>query len=100
MRGRALIPCARARAHARGGTLLIAAARYKPENVYSTGPYPLNMLGVLERSPNLHLSDAIKSSLANQDLMNYDFDRVNAEVPPQYPHSTPRVPQYCSTPQT
>jgi len=54
--------------------------KYKPENVYSTGPYPLNMLGVLERSPNLHLSDAIKSSLANQDLMNYDFDRVNAEL--------------------
>jgi hypothetical protein len=24
------------------------------------------MLGVLERSPNLHLSDAIKSGLANQ----------------------------------
>merc|ERR1719223_891794 len=41
---------------------------YKPELIYSEGPYPLNLIGVIERSPNLHLTDGIMSSLSLRDL--------------------------------
>lgn len=52
---------------------------YKPEEIYSVGPYPLNLLGVVERSPNLSFMDAISSSLSLQDLLFFDFDTVNAK---------------------
>lgn len=49
----------------------------KPEVIYSVGPYPLNLLGIIARSPNLKWSDAIKSTLGLPDLMFYDFDHIN-----------------------
>jgi CRISPR/Cas system-associated endoribonuclease Cas2 len=49
---------------------------YKPEIIYSKGPYPLNLFGIIERSPNLSLDDIIKSSLALPDFAFYDFDNV------------------------
>lgn len=52
---------------------------YKPELIYSKGPYPLNLLGVVERSPNLSLMDGILSSLSLRDLLFFDFDRINSE---------------------
>ncbi|CAF0759935.1 unnamed protein product [Brachionus calyciflorus] len=50
---------------------------YKPEVIYSEGPYPLNLLGIISRSPNLKLTDAIKSVLSLPDLIFYDFDSIN-----------------------
>jgi len=52
---------------------------YKPESLISKGPYPLNMLGIIARSPNLHLTDAIKSSLMLPDVMYFDYDKVYDE---------------------
>jgi isorenieratene synthase len=49
---------------------------YKPEQIYSEGPYPLNLLGIVSRSPNLSLTDAIKSILALPDLTFYNYDNV------------------------
>lgn len=50
---------------------------YKPENIYNTGPYPLNLLGIVLRSPNLKITDAISSYGSLEDLLFYDFDKVN-----------------------
>ena len=49
---------------------------YKPEVIYSQGPYPFNLIGIIKRSPNLKLTDAILSGLSLPDLMFYDFDKV------------------------
>lgn len=49
---------------------------YKSEQIYSQGPYPLNLLGIINRSPNLKLSDAIKSILALPDLTFFNYDNV------------------------
>lgn len=49
---------------------------YKPEVLYSSGPYPLNLLEIIQRSPNLKLSDAILSSLSLKDLLYFDFSTV------------------------
>jgi hypothetical protein len=49
----------------------------KPEVIYSVGPYPLNLLGIIARSPNIKFTDAIKSTLGLPDLMFYDFNHVN-----------------------
>lgn len=52
---------------------------YKPEVIYSTGPYPLNLIGIIMRSPNLHITDTVKSVLMMPDLIFYDFNRINNE---------------------
>lgn len=49
---------------------------YKPEVIYSQGPYPINLLEIIFRSPNLKLTDAIASTLSLPDLMFYDFNNV------------------------
>lgn len=49
---------------------------YKPEVLYSKGPYPFNLLGIIARSPNLHLTDAIQSTLALPELMFFDYNTV------------------------
>lgn len=49
---------------------------YKPEVIYSKGPYPFNLIGLIERSPNLKLTDAILYSLDLPDLMFYEFDKI------------------------
>lgn len=49
---------------------------YKPEAIYSKGPYPFNLLGIIERSPNLRLNDSI-SILSLPDMIFYDFDHIN-----------------------
>ena len=53
--------------------------KYKPELIYSSGPYPLNLLGVVERSPNLSLLDGILSTLSLKDLLFFNFDEINAK---------------------
>lgn len=50
---------------------------YLPEVIYSEGPYPLNLLGIISRSPNLKLTDAILSTLSLPDMIFYDFDHIN-----------------------
>ena len=50
---------------------------YNPEIIYTVGPYPLNLIGIIERSPNLKLTDAIKTVLGLPDLMFYDFNHIN-----------------------
>lgn len=49
---------------------------YKPEEIYSKGPYPLNLLGIIARSPNLKFSDGIASTLSLPDMLFYDFDHM------------------------
>ena len=39
--------------------------KYKPESIYSVGPYPFNLLGVVLRSSNLNIMDALKSIFGN-----------------------------------
>lgn len=50
---------------------------YKPDSIYSTGPFPLNLLGVVMRSPNVEFLDVIKSTKTIKDLLYYDFDLIN-----------------------
>jgi hypothetical protein len=50
---------------------------YKPEVIWSSGPYPLNLMGIMMRSPNLNLMDGVLSAFSTTDLMFYDFDYVN-----------------------
>ena len=54
-----------------------AFRNYKPEIFYTVGPYPLNLIGLIERSPNLKLTDAVKTTLGLPDLMFYDFEHIN-----------------------
>jgi len=49
---------------------------YKPEAIFSKGPYPLNMLGVVARSPNLKLSDAMAMGAGEDDLNNFNYSNV------------------------
>lgn len=49
---------------------------YKPEKLFSQGPYPLNMIGIIQRSPNIHMTDAIRSLLMLPDILYYDYDTV------------------------
>lgn len=49
---------------------------YKPEVIYSDGPYPLNLFGIIMRSPNLKWSDMFSSSLCLPDLLYFDYDKV------------------------
>lgn len=50
--------------------------KYKNESVYSEGPYPLNLLGILQRSPNMKLTDAVRLTLAAPDLVWFNYDTV------------------------
>jgi hypothetical protein len=47
--------------------------------LYSKGPYPLNLIGIIERSPNLKVTDAIESVLGLPDLAFWDFDEAFAK---------------------
>ncbi|XP_033120151.1 uncharacterized protein LOC117119432 isoform X2 [Anneissia japonica] len=49
---------------------------YLPEHIYSEGPFPLNLIGIINRSPNLELTNAIKSVLSLPDLFYYNYDTV------------------------
>ncbi|XP_077985594.1 carotenoid phi-ring synthase-like [Glandiceps talaboti] len=49
---------------------------YKPEAIYSDGPYPLNLLGIILRSPNLEIGDALRTSLALPDLVWFDHNTI------------------------
>ena len=44
--------------------------------IYSKGPYPLNLMGIIERSPNLKFTDAIKSFLALPELVFFDYNTI------------------------
>jgi carotenoid phi-ring synthase / carotenoid chi-ring synthase len=45
---------------------------YKPETLESKGPYPLNLIGIMNRSPNMNLLNAIKTFGAVPDIIFYD----------------------------
>ncbi|XP_071945820.1 carotenoid phi-ring synthase-like [Antedon mediterranea] len=49
---------------------------YLPEEIYSEGPFPLNLLGIIFRSPNLKMTNAIESSLSLPDLLYYNYDTI------------------------
>jgi uncharacterized protein with NAD-binding domain and iron-sulfur cluster len=49
---------------------------YEPEELYSEGPYPFNLLGIIARSPNLKLTDALLSTLSLPDMIYYDYETV------------------------
>ena len=49
---------------------------YKPEVIYSKGPYPLNLIGIIERSSNLKLTDAIKSIFSLPDMVFFDYNTI------------------------
>lgn len=49
---------------------------YKPESIYSEGPYPLNLLGILTRSPNMGVTTALGLTFALPDLAFYDYEKV------------------------
>ncbi len=51
-------------------------ASYHPETLVSEGPYPLNLLRIVLRSPNLRLIDAILSLLHVPDLMWFNHADV------------------------
>ena len=42
--------------------------------IYSAGPYPLNLIGIWQRSPNLKLPDMLRSVQGLLDLIFYDFN--------------------------
>ncbi|XP_064611572.1 carotenoid phi-ring synthase-like [Liolophura sinensis] len=50
--------------------------KYKPEVIYSSGPYPFNLMGIINRSPNLNLLSAMGLLGAVPDLTSYDFRNV------------------------
>lgn len=49
---------------------------YEPEAIESKGPYPLNLLSIIHDSPNLKLSNAIKSTLALPDLVYFNYETI------------------------
>ncbi|XP_070561079.1 carotenoid phi-ring synthase-like isoform X2 [Ptychodera flava] len=49
---------------------------YKPERLYSKGPYPLNLLGIIYRSPNMNLTDPLKSLQGIPDMLWFDYNTV------------------------
>jgi len=50
--------------------------KYHPEILYSEGIYPLNLLGIIQRSKNLKFSDAFSSSASFLEMIFFDFDKV------------------------
>lgn len=51
--------------------------KYAPERIYSKGPYPLNLLGILARSPNFGPSTALGLTFALPDLAFFDYAKVS-----------------------
>lgn len=51
-------------------------ASYHPETLVSEGPYPLNLLRIVLRSPNLRLVDAILSTLHVPDLVWFNHANI------------------------
>ncbi|KAJ3078213.1 hypothetical protein HK102_004643 [Quaeritorhiza haematococci] len=49
---------------------------YKPETIFSEGPYPLNLLGILTRSPNLNILNGLSTTFALPDLVFYNYENV------------------------
>jgi len=49
---------------------------YEPEEIYSEGPYPGNLVGIIQRSPNLNLLDAASMIWALQDLAFFDYETI------------------------
>ena len=49
---------------------------YKPEIVYSEGPYPFNLLGIIQRSPNLKFSDSFKSTKGMLEMIYFKYETV------------------------
>ncbi|MBM4279431.1 MAG: FAD-dependent oxidoreductase [Deltaproteobacteria bacterium] len=53
---------------------------YKPETLTSRPPvYPLNMVALLQRSPNLAILDALEQFRGLLEVMNYDHDKMQAK---------------------
>jgi uncharacterized protein with NAD-binding domain and iron-sulfur cluster len=50
--------------------------KYHPEILYSEGVYPLNLLGIIQRSKNLKFSDAFSSTPSFLEMIFFDFDKV------------------------
>lgn len=54
---------------------------YAPETLRTEGPYPLNLLGIIQRSPNLNLLNALSTFGAVGDIIFYNhhtnFDRFD-----------------------
>ncbi|XP_071941398.1 carotenoid phi-ring synthase-like [Antedon mediterranea] len=49
---------------------------YEPESIYSKGPYPLNLFGLIHRSPNMKLTDALHSVKSLVDLAYFQYDTI------------------------
>lgn len=45
---------------------------YKPEVIKSEGPYPVNLISMIKKSPNLNLLDAVQTWRALPDIMFYN----------------------------
>ncbi|XP_070573119.1 carotenoid phi-ring synthase-like [Ptychodera flava] len=52
--------------------------KYKPESIYSQGPYPLNLFGIVLRSPNFKFLDILipGNILALPDMIWFNHDTV------------------------
>ena len=49
---------------------------YKPEILYSEGVYPFNLLGIIERSSNLKITDTFKVTKSLFEMVFFDYDKV------------------------
>jgi len=50
---------------------------YKPETLKSAPPiYPINLLRLLQRSPNMNLLDGLANTFGLLDVMNYNHDKT------------------------
>ena len=53
---------------------------YKPEGLVSKPPvYPLNMVALMQRSPNLAILDALEQFRGLIEVMNYDHEKMQAK---------------------
>jgi myosin-crossreactive antigen len=50
--------------------------KYHPEILYSEGAYPLNLLGIIQRSKNLNFFDAFSSTASFLEMIFFDYDKV------------------------
>ncbi|XP_064639942.1 carotenoid phi-ring synthase-like isoform X2 [Lineus longissimus] len=49
---------------------------YKPEEIYNKNSYPWNIVGMMYRSKNIHITDAALAIFRSSDLRDYDYDKV------------------------
>ncbi|KAL0491180.1 carotenoid phi-ring synthase [Acrasis kona] len=49
---------------------------YKPEQIYSSGPYPLNLLGIIWRSKNIKWSDAFSVRNCRDDMQYFNYTNI------------------------